>query len=57
MKKPITDVEMYNQLLKTQIEVSTAIMQSQQCIATLESLLEDIDNNLSEYAETNDQDA
>lgn len=57
MKKPTTDVEMYTQLLRTQIEVSTAIMKSQQCIATLEALLEDIDNNLSEYAETNDQDA
>ena len=55
-KKPIIDQEMYILLLKTQIEVTTAIDSIQRSLMYMETLLEDIDNKLSEY-DTDPQDS
>ena len=54
MSKPIIDQDMYILVLKAQLMVTTAEQELYRTAANLETLLEDIDNKLSEYDTTED---
>ena len=51
-KKPIIDQDMYILLLKAKLETETAQVSMLKVIQHMETLLEDIDNKLSEYDTT-----